>query len=225
VELVTDLGSALLLAVVVLGATGFAAGWNGPGLMVRAARIDPSTLAVVLAVSVAVVAVTGSAALLGGSSPELLVINEEQTLPAYFGSALLLVAGALALGIGAARMPGEPLWPWLLLGLVLLFLGLDEAAELHERLETRTGLPAPVVLAPVALAAFVGFAGIAPRLRATPPALALFVAGAIAWAISQALDPIHAVDWKSAIEETLELIGSALFLLSLHTVARDLSRR
>jgi hypothetical protein len=225
VELAADLGGAVVLAVLVLGGVVWLAGGTGRKIADRAAEIEPGTAATVLAVSAAVVAVTGSAALLGDSSLDVLVINEEQTLPAYFGSALLLVAGALALGIGAARVPGEPLWPWLLLGLVLLALGLDEAAELHERLEGPTGLPAPVVLAPVALAALVGFAGIAPRLRAAPPALALFVAGAAAWAISQALDPIHAVDWKSAIEETLELTGSALFLLSLHIVARDLSRR
>ena len=220
-----DVGGALILAALVLGGVVLVSGGPGRAIVDRAAEADTGTAAIVLAISVGIVAITGSAALVGDADLDLLVINEEQTIPAYFGSALLLVGGALALGIAVARPEGDPSWPWILLGLVLIWLGFDEAAEIHERLESRADLPAPVVLAPVALAGLAAFAGAFRRLQATPAALPLFLAGGAAWALSQALDPIHAVEWKSAIEETLELSGSALFLLALHRVARDLSRR
>jgi len=235
-ESAVDVGGALALAALVVvvaaiavGDPGLALPWRwrdlGPAIARGVGGLDSAATAIVTAAGAAIVAVVGSAALIGDFGGGALTINEEQSLPAYYSAVQLIVAGIVALGLAALLPEPEPVWPWLLLGVLLVVLGFDEAAEIHERLESRTGLPAIGVLAPAVLAGLVAFAGIFRRLRETPPALALFVAGAVAWAISQALDPIHGVDWKSALEESLELGGTALFLLALQRIARDLSSR
>ncbi len=143
-------------------------------------------------------------------------LNAEQTLPTAFSTLLLVAAGALAL-LTARQRWAAPVWPWWVLGLGLIALGIDEMAELHERLEVRADLPTVVILAPVGLAMLVAWVASLPLLRERPPAVARFIAGGACGVISQALDPVHD-DWKSVAEESLEMASGALFLLAMLAV-------
>lgn len=109
---------------------------------------------------------------------------------------------------------------WLVLGAGLAALGFDETAEIHERLESRTGASAAVVLAPLSL--LLAGAGLValPSVRRNPPALWFALAGGATWVVSQALAPIHGVVLKGALEETLEIGGSALIVLAALRIAR-----
>jgi hypothetical protein len=53
------------------------------------------------------------------------------------------------------------------------------------------------------------------------PARPLYLAGAAAWAIGLSSDIVHGVDWKSVMEETLEMSGSAMILLALLWLVRS----
>ena len=80
----------------------------------------------------------------------VLDLDGEHGIPAYFTSLLLVVSAALAFGIAVAvRRAGRPRWlHWAVLGALLLLVGLDESLVLHERLivPLREGLDAGGIL-------------------------------------------------------------------------------
>lgn len=175
-----------------------------------------------LGACVGVVAIAGTVVAVADSPIDLLYLNREQTVAAYMGAWLLFAAGTIAVFIGRKEVD-DRMW-WLVLGLAIAAIGFDEAAELHERVEVRADVPAAVVVSPIALVAALAWWMVLPRMRQHPPALPLFAAGIVGWAISQSLDPIHSVELKSIVEETLELIGSMLLVLALLAMAREILR-
>lgn len=227
-DLVVDVLLALLFAVGLFGllwAAGLVLSPSGtsPGdlrgigdALVEAA--DPRRLGVALAVCIAAFAAIGWTVLIEDVDLPAFVPNKEGTVPTYLSSGLLLAAGALSILVGADDRPDRQ-W-WLLWGIVLLGLGLDEGAEVHERLEVRSGLPAPVVLGPVGIVAAIAYLKIFNVMPPGSAARRLFVGGAAAWATALLSDVVHGVDWKSVAEETLEMSGSAMILLALLLMVR-----
>jgi hypothetical protein len=71
----------------------------------------------------------------GNGLVPLFDFNEEQSVPTWFSAALLLICASL-LGIIAAaqRREGGPYRWWTTLAFVFLYLSMDEALSLHERL-------------------------------------------------------------------------------------------
>lgn len=61
-------------------------------------------------------------------------LNNEQNFPTFFSSAILLFASALLFII--YKLNPTDRFYWLLLALVFLFLSLDEAVEIHEKINT-----------------------------------------------------------------------------------------
>ncbi|MEO1235450.1 MAG: hypothetical protein AAFX76_01540 [Planctomycetota bacterium] len=59
--------------------------------------------------------------------------DAEASIPAWYSSSLLLIAGALAVLVYARRRTsGTSAWRWLLLGVLLAAMSLDETVSVHE---------------------------------------------------------------------------------------------
>lgn len=229
-ELGTDLGETLLVALALLGAIALAAhrrppAFRAPGdspLESTARWIvispPPRRLLAVLTFAVACVILMGTWAAVFDAGDRFR-LNREHSLPTYFTTLLFFVAGGIAALVSraASSMRGS----WLLLGLCLLAFGVSEGAELHERLEVGAGIPTLVAIAPLGALALVALANLRPVLRSYPPAPALITVAIALWLISQAIDPLHA-GWKSVVEESLELVGTTLFIAALILPARHL---
>jgi len=184
-------------------------------------RVRPKLLAAGIGAAIATICVAG--VLLGHErGVAMFALLEEQTLTPLFTALLLVVAAGLSL---AARRTGTPL-VWLAIAGFLLVMAADELLALHESLRKRLGggQPSYLVLLPyAALGAFI-WLQVLRRLRDHPSAAALWVGGAALWAVSQVLDAVWMLEGGTSAgvlppievaEETLEMAGSALFLLAL----------
>lgn len=177
------------------------------------AMTTPSRAMLLTAVPVAIFTLAGSLAVALDLEGALLRLNVERSLATYFHSGLLFAGGAVAFFLW--RQGGLY---WAVLGLCITYLGLDEASAFHERFEVRFDIPAVLPLAPGAIVGAIATIPAVPRLRARPPAFAVFAAGVFSWGVALAIDPWHA-RWKSVAEELLEMTGSTLVLLGLLVVA------
>jgi hypothetical protein len=161
----------------------------------------------------------------GGGDLRAFDLNKEQTYPATFSALLLLAVGGLALLNGLVRTTdrSEQRW-WIILALVFTFLGIDESTALHEILQDRVHLWGQAVLMPVMLIGIAGWWIALQRLRPHREAARLFVLGAVAWVLSQAIDFALNEPWGWTIvpEELFEMLGSALFGLALLVALRRL---
>ena len=175
-----------------------------------------ATIGAIVIVSLAVLA-----ALYRGEV-RLLSLGEEFTIPAAV-SGLLLLAAAVAALLVARLWSGSRAGARAALALACFFafMALDEMLFLHERLETWTGIDWQVLYLPVALIGGVAWLMVLRRLFAYPHAAGLFVAGAAAWVVSQAIELVQwngdvlVYPWLNFPEETLEMTGSLLFALGL----------
>jgi hypothetical protein len=229
-ELLELAGAGLLVVALVAGLKAAGAGEDSGGGPARpwdlAARavvaVDVRVLVMAVVAATALFGVLGAIDI-GGPDLRILDLNEEQTLPAYFSSLLLLTAAALALLVsrlepGSARV-------WLAWAVVLAILAFDEAAEAHERLQYHLDVSTLVALAPViVLAGVVGLA-VLRRIWDDVAARHLMLAGAAAWALALVLDRAHhpngtKLDYLLVAEEMIEMGGSTLIALSLLGLAR-----
>ncbi|WP_402467062.1 hypothetical protein [Isoptericola aurantiacus] len=162
-------------------------------------------------------------------------LDQEGGLPMWFSSVLLAVTGLVAFDLARADHAGRR--AWIALGTVMVFLSLDEAATVHERIGAAlehnvsgiAELPFNVwviVYVPFALLALLLFI---PHLSALPAPVrnrillagALFVGGAAGLEIAVGLahadpDSDRVLTQLFALgEELLEMSGVALLLLSL----------
>lgn len=169
-----------------------------------------------------------------------LSLSIEGNLPTWYSSGLLACCGLLllALATGVRQRGGPYVQRWLLLGGVFLWMSLDEAVELHENLGQLVELhgvlyfswvvPAGVIVLLLGLAYL-------PFLRHLPQktrrrfvvAGLLYVGGALVmelplglWVERVGRDHLGyaLIDW---VEETLEIFGATLFLLSLLSHLRE----
>lgn len=194
----------------------------------RLSSVRLSAAALALGTSVFVVLVLGCISRFvlpyGSFSYALLNMDGERSIPAVFSGALLLLGGLLAF-FGAPRGVA-----YRLLGLGLIYAALDEVFALHELLQRTTGINWIKLYLPVFLAAAVVAILLVRSLRRDAPAgVPPLVGGALCWTAAQMLewaewlgtDVAQPGYWPMVLaEETLENIGSSLFVLALLIVVK-----
>ena len=170
---------------------------------------------------------------------DLFSLSYEANLPTWYSSALLLACAAglahLARAAGADRLR----WNWAALAALFLYFSIDEAVQLHERLNALYDLPGLLyfgwVIPAAAFTAGVGLAFL-PFLRALPAATrrsflvagAVYVSGALLMELPLGLytsahgDAGLGYALIDFVEESLEITGATLFLLAVlrHAGAR-----
>lgn len=194
--------------------------------MVRSllARIDPPRFALVTGACIAGLVLMGSL-WHAGTEVHGFDLRGETNFPSAFSAALLWFAALLALAVAAEVGRRGAL---LVFAALFAFFGLDEFLVVHERLQDVTGLGRKVVYAPLALAAALVTAAVARQLRSTRGVIPLFLAGAAAWAGSQAIDalqPHNQPHWSVIPEELLEMSGTTLIALALLVALREATPR
>ena len=159
---------------------------------------------------------------------ELFDVDEEESIPTWFSSSLLLLTAVVLLLIAHLCRQGKDRYGiyWLGLGLGFAFMSVDEIAGFHETLnsitETSWAVPGLIVVLLVGLF-YLKFLSSLPA----PVALrfmisgAIFVGGAIGvelatepYLYEDALDTLGYNLW-TAVEEGMEMGGVILFLASL----------
>jgi len=164
-------------------------------------------------------------------------LHSERNIPTLFSSLQLTLAGLLLFLIGSKHQAsGEKYIAWIVLAAIFLFLAIDETAVIHERL----GDPVRAVInpggffyfpwvIPYGIAVLVIFIGFSRFLMQLPKPIntwflasgSIYVAGAIG---SEMLSARHKEMYGSdnvtyalyyTVEETLEMLGIALFIYAL----------
>jgi hypothetical protein len=157
----------------------------------------------------------------GSTADRLFNLVNEKTVPAFFSGAVLLAGGLCSLIAARVRLHGER-GVWIAFGALLVLMSADEVVQIHERIETWTGVDWQQPYAVVALGAAVIWFKILRRVDSLPRTL--LITGAVAWAISFGLEDAQydSSDHRAAgftpmaiSEELLEMVGSTMFLLAL----------
>jgi hypothetical protein len=177
-------------------------------------------LAVALAVAIGLLGVVGTIFVIEPASwLERFDLDGERTVPAALSS-LLLAASAAALLPLVRRRVGIAA---ILFAALLTFAALDEAVEIHERIEGDVDRDWQLLYLPGFAATAALWLVVLGRLPQEGPSRLLFVGSGAAWVAAQLLE---AVQWDdegprpaySAMmvsEEMLEMAGSAALLLAL----------
>ena len=154
-------------------------------------------------------------------------LDGEMNLPTAF-SGLLLISACLVGLVVATESASVGIRAARLVPMVALigYMSLDEVFQIHERLETWTGIDWQTLYLPVFAIAGVLGATLLPRLRTAGRAAHLLVLGGIAWGGAQIFEAVQwdgpdrlVAPWTIVPEETLEMAGSLLFLLAFLAVA------
>jgi hypothetical protein len=182
-----------------------------PGALRAAVVLVSLTLAVVLAIAVA--GKWGD-----GRLGTFLDPDAEFQFPAFYSAALLLGAGVLGVLLSRRGLG------YLVLGLGLLYMAVDELVSIHEEMETATGVDWEVLYLPVFGLAAVVLVGLFRRTRQlVPAAVPWLAAGMSCWVVSQVLE---FVEWDGDVmragyrymmftEEISEVLGTLGILLAL----------
>ena len=153
-------------------------------------------------------------------------LDGEAKPPALASALLLAGGGAVAALVWTVRRERR----WLALAAFLAFMGVDEALTLHEILQDRTNRDWQQLYLPVVAVGGVAWLLVYSRLRDRERLL--FALGAAAWLVAQIDEKfqsnpsdgrVEGYGTLATIEETLELAGSALFVLALLLALRRLS--
>jgi hypothetical protein len=180
---------------------------------------------------IAVMAILGTFQRLGWGFGLFDLDGEGKPAPAW--SALVL-AGAGTLALLLSRMDGELRLPWRVLGFFFLFMALDECATLHEHAETATKIDWQYLWSPIVLVGGVAWLAGLRRIWPLSRERMLLMAGAACWLIAQIDEHFQSNPDQgrvagygalSAVEEILEVTGSALFLLALLGVVKAIANR
>ena len=151
----------------------------------------------------------------------LFSLVNEKTIPAFFSGAINFCGGLCALVAARARVYGMHRM-WIAFGGLLLFMAADEVFQIHEHVETATGVDWEQPYAVIALGAAVVWFNILRRMEPFPRWL--MVGGAIGWMISFGLEDAeyNSADQRAAgfttmsiIEELAEMVGSSLWLVAI----------
>lgn len=155
--------------------------------------------------------------------PSFFDLDDEGTLPSLWSGGLLAAAAA-----GAWRARAVIGRAALGLAVLLAFMAVDEVVGVHEALERAVGVDWQVLYLPIIAAGGVGWLLVLRGLRTVPLAAALWVLGAGAWFVAQLLE---LWEWDGTVkrtnyypkmyaEESLEMVGSALWVVALIVLLR-----
>lgn len=164
-------------------------------------------------------------------------LSEEANVPTWYSSVLLLSCALVLAFIAAAKVHEHARFRahWIVLALIFVYMSIDELAQIHEWLNEIAALrghhgvlyfawvvPAGILVVVFALG-YVRFLLALPRRTRLLVALAgvVYVGGAIGvelvlgkWADLHGEDNLTYA-WIDALEETMEMAGSSLFLYAL----------
>jgi hypothetical protein len=193
-----------------------------------AAYATPARFARVAQAGIVVLGVIGILHTAGAIDVPALDLDREYNVPSVYSAALLSCAAAAALFYGVVQIDDGPrIWSAVLLAVLFLFLSADEFGQVHERLEVATGVDFEILYAPLVVVCGVAWLLTLRRLWHRVGPRLLFIGGAAAWVIAQALedlqwhdnigDGIHAHGYAvmMVFEELLEMEGSLMFCLAL----------
>lgn len=164
-------------------------------------------------------------------------LGHEYNAPSAFAAGVIVVASLLcAVAARRAQMRSDPLQRgWTILAVVLAFLAVDEAVQIHERLgerlDDRLELGGPLSfpwIVPYLVATAAVFVALLPFLRRIDPGLrrSFLIAGAIYVGGAAGVEAISGIWWDaqgdradyvfhliSTVEEAMELTGMAVFVV------------
>lgn len=194
-------------------------------------QADARHLLTVLLCAQVLLSVSYAAAEISGRTVEMLDLDGEANVPAWWGATLLALIGAFCLLIGTVTPAAGARWPWVVVGGGFGFLSLDEVTQLHERVGSAMGdeggtrslwvlayLPL-LLLGATALLRVTRSVGRRPRylMRAGLVAMAMAVmAEAISGALTDLRNPVQVL-----VEENAEMLGSGLILTAVVTTLID----
>jgi hypothetical protein len=159
-------------------------------------------------------------------------LSTEGNVPSLFSAGALMAAGLAALLLARSDGPSNR-FAWQLAGLILLFMAVDEAASIHERIRYLTpDRQARLIWVPIYSAILLAPALYLARFWLRLPAdtrwllalgALLFLAGAVGIELQEHLHrQADVVDWLNpplvlsvTIEELLEMLGVAVILMAL----------
>jgi len=188
---------------------------------------DPREFAIALGVGIVLMGIAGTIVGTdayqgeGSLADRMFNLANEKTVPSFYSGAILLVGGLCSLLAARLRVYGTRGW-WIGFGAFLIFMSADEVVQIHERIETWSGVDWEKPYAFVALGAAVVWFNLVRRMENH---LRLFmVGGAMGWMISFGLEDAEydSMDHRVAgftamdtIEELAEMAGSSLWLIAI----------
>jgi hypothetical protein len=152
--------------------------------------------------------------------------------PAIFSGGLLF-CGAWA-ALGELHIGASPSWAWRGIAFFFAFMGVDELVTIHEHVEIWTGVDWQLLYLPLVTIGAVCWLAILRSMSTAPLARLMWIGGVGAWLAAQTVEhfevqkltfdsnghPFGALPVQILVEETGEMIGSALFLLAIVAYAR-----
>jgi hypothetical protein len=157
----------------------------------------------------------------GSLADRMFNLANEKTVPTFFSGAILLVGGLCALTAGRLRVLGTRGW-WIGFGVFLIFMSADEVVQIHEKVETWTGIDWEEPYTFVALGAAVVWFNLVRRMD--NQLRLLMLGGAMGWMISFGLEALeyNSADQRTSgftamntVEELAEMAGSSLWLITI----------
>jgi len=184
--------------------------------------LDPRRTAAVLGLGIAALAVLGCLFAWGSASwLWRFDLDGERNVPALFSALLLLTCAVLVLRLPTAVV-ARPVG--VVFSVFLALASLDEAVEIHEKLERRFDVDWQLLYLPAFVALLVVGSLFVVALRRERPSFALVLTAAACWVVSQVLEALQWADdggqaagytWMMVTEEVLEMVGSALLVVAL----------
>ena len=188
---------------------------------------EPREIAIVLGIAIVLLgiagAVVGTSAYQGEGSiwDRMFNLVNEKTVPTFVSGAILLAGGLCSMLAARVRLYGMH-GLWIAFGALLIFMSADEVVQIHEKVETWTGVDWEQPYAFVALGAAVIWFKVLRRMERLPRLLMIY--GAVGWALSFVLedaeynssdDRVSGFTPMAISEELFEMAGSSLFLIAL----------
>jgi hypothetical protein len=181
-----------------------------------AERADPAAMAVPV---LAIICLLGILGVIYNSDLSSPFNMEHEGMPAADWSAAVLFGSGSLFVAARHLMPTHRRVPWLVLGVFLCYMSLDEFTVIHEHLELATGIDWQLLYVPIVLpGALAAVTVLRDLLTVTRVAGLVFVTGIVCWVVSQIFERL---EWSSSTvpvrpglippEEVLEMTGSALF--------------
>jgi hypothetical protein len=188
---------------------------------------EPGEIAIALGIAIALLgiagAVVGTDAYQGEGSiwDRMFNLVNEKTVPTFFSGAVLFAGGLCSMVAARVRLYGMHRL-WIAFGALLIFMSADEVVQIHEKVETWTGVDWEQPYLVVAIGAAVIWFNVLRRMERLPRSLMIY--GAIGWALSFVLedaeynssdDRVSGFTPMAIGEELFEMAGSSLFLIAL----------